>query len=684
MPTQSLAEGGDAITRHACCIEFLKSTAGELTSRCLADVASLEDWRRKRPHLLRELLYVLGLDSLPKRTPLRAACTGLIERAGYRIEKLVFQSMPGLYVTGNLYLPSERPGALPAILYVCGHSPHPLGAKHDYQDRARWFAQHGYVCLVLDTLEFGEVAGIHHGIHDLNMWQWLSLGYTPVGVEVWNAIRGLDYLAARPEVDRTRIGMTGISGGGAVTWYTAAVDQRVAAAVPVCSTYTFGSQAHHWVAAGQCDCIYFHNTFLRDFPMVGALIAPRPLLICSGMRDQDFPPDGYHEVFRRVKRIYDLYAQGEGSDRIREVDDDVGHADAPLLRRAARQWMNCWLKDSPSPLPVEPGEHLRPETPEELACLSELPAGAINYHIHERFVPTARLRIPSSLGQWQERRQALMAHLRDKVFRWFATEKAPFGAKVVSRDGGWVARYADYREVIFTSETGVPIRAQLLSPRDASPAAPLLVYVKRAGDSIYPYDFDELLPVLGRYTVVILNPRLTEHPIQASEYAEIERTASWVGRSVAAMQVWDIMRAVAWVTEDEAALPPSISLYGRGHMAILALYAALFNERVTQVVLSEPPASHRQGPALLNVLRITDIPEVAGAFAPRQLTFLGKIPSGFALTRKVYRLCGQQSRLNSATSLPAALQVWRYPLRHRGGTARAPGVPEPSALGRWQ
>src|SRR5439155_518737 len=110
-------------------------------------------------------------------------------------------------------------------------------------DRAIWFASHGFACLVLDTLEFGEVAGIHHGTHDLNMWHWLSLGYTPAGVEVWNAIRALDYLATRPEVDKQRIGLTGISGGGAMTWYTAAVDERIGAAAPVCSTFTFGSKA---------------------------------------------------------------------------------------------------------------------------------------------------------------------------------------------------------------------------------------------------------------------------------------------------------------------------------------------------------------------------------------------------------------------------------------------------------
>jgi dienelactone hydrolase len=622
---------------------------------------------------------MLGLDPMPKRTPLRAQITGVLERPGQRIEKIVFQSMPGLYVTGNLYVPRKPSGALPTILYACGHSPHPLGAKQDYQDRALWFVSHGYVCLVLDTLEFGEVAGLHHGMHDLNLWNWVSLGYTPVGVEVWNAIRALDYLETRPEVDRKRIGMTGISGGGAVTWYTAALDERIAAAAPVCSTYTFGSQAAHWVAAGQCDCIYFHNTFLRDFPMVGALIAPRPLLICSGRRDVDFPPDGYHEVFRRVKGAYALYAGSGSSDRVMEVDDDVGHADAPRLRKAVREWMNRWLKDDTVPLVVEPADETKPETAEDLACLSRLPSDAINYHIHDAFIPTARPKTPASLAQWQERRREVVTQLRDKVFRWFPAAKVPFETKVTSSDGGWAARYADYKEVVFTSELGVPIRAQLLRPRDRPPEPPLLIHVKRAGDSIYPLDLDELLPVLGRYTVLILNPRLTEHPVSAFEYAEIERTASWTGRSIAAMQVWDILRAVAWAIEEERISPPSVSVYGKGEAGILGLYAGLFEERITRLVLGGPPASHWQGPALLNVLRITDIPEVAGALAPRHLSFLGKVPRAFAFTRKVYQLYGQEARLESAASLAEALQVWRYPARVGG--AEAQDGPAPRGTG---
>src|ERR1041385_2465158 len=318
----SLVAQESAAQRHTMATNQLKQIAAGISAQCLSEIRTLDDWKKQRPALRQQLLYMLGLDPLPARTPLKAQLTGRLDRGAYRVEKVVFQSLPGFYVTGNFYLPKDAAQPAPTILYLCGHSAHPLGAKVEYQDRALWFASHGYPCLVLDTLEFGEVAGIHHGTHNLNMWHWLSLGYTPAGVEVWNAIRALDYLATRPEVDKRRIGLTGISGGGAMTWYTAALDDRIAVAAPVCSTLTFGSQASHWIASGQCDCIYYHNTYGWDFPVLGALIAPRPLLMISGRKDTIFPPDGYHAAFQKAKRIYDLYAGGD-SDRIREFDDDV-------------------------------------------------------------------------------------------------------------------------------------------------------------------------------------------------------------------------------------------------------------------------------------------------------------------------------------------------------------------------
>src|SRR5438270_748637 len=219
------------------------------------------------------------------------------------------------------------------------------------------------------------------------MWHWLSLGYTPAGVEVWNAIRALDYLETRPEVDMKCVGITGISGGGAMSWYIPALDDRISVTSPVCGTFTYGSQAAHWRAFGQCDCIYYPNAYRLDLTAVAALIAPRPLLFCGGQNDPDFPPDGTRAVYEGARRIYGLYDQ---ADRVHEVDAAVGHTDAPLFLQEVRQWMNRWLKNDPAPVPLPEGEPQRPESPETLACLDQLPRDAINHRIHDQFVPVAR------------------------------------------------------------------------------------------------------------------------------------------------------------------------------------------------------------------------------------------------------------------------------------------------------
>ena len=614
-----MGQGGVA-ERHEQATNQLKRAAMEVSERCLTNIQKLADWQSARPELRRQLRDSLGLEPLPKRTRLRARITGRLEREHYTIEKVVFESMPGLLVTGNFYIPKGVELPVPAILYLCGHAPHPCGAKFNYQDRAVAFARDGFACLIIDTLEFGEAPGIHHGLHDLNMWHWLSLGYSPAGVEVWNAMRALDYLESRREVDSGRIGLTGISGGGAMTWYTAALDERVAAAVPVCSTYTFGSQAKNWRAWGQCDCIYFHNPYGLDFPVVGALIAPRPLLMISGRKDADFPPEGYHEVFRRAKRIYEFYKSG---DRVRELDDDVGHSDTPEFRRAAREWMRRWLQNDSTPLPES--AELPLESAEDLACLDRVPADALNFKIHNEFIRTAQ----TTKRPGKARRAEIITELKEQVFRWFPKGRIPFETEVSRNSGGWVARYANYKDVTFQTEPSVRVRGQFFSPTNATASTPLLLYVKRPSDSIYAMDFDELLPVLGTHRVLILNSRFTEKPVSASEYRDIQMTAAWSGRTIAALQTWDILRALDWVRDVEKLAPASMVIYGKDEMGVLALYAALLNERVTKVILNNPPASHWDGPALLNVLRITDIPEIVALLGPRRVLSITKLPEEF-------------------------------------------------------
>src|SRR5262249_10411765 len=162
------------------------------------------------------------------RTPLRAAVTGTMERDDFAVEKLHFQSVPGLYVTCNLYRPKDARGRLPAVVLLVGHYDRGRnGHKAFMQDHGMWFAKNGYVCLIIDTLTRGEIRGEHLGTYRFGRWWWQSRGYTPAGVECWNGIRAIDYLVSRPDVDADRIGVTGLSGGGAGTYWLAATDDRV-------------------------------------------------------------------------------------------------------------------------------------------------------------------------------------------------------------------------------------------------------------------------------------------------------------------------------------------------------------------------------------------------------------------------------------------------------------------------
>ncbi|MBL9174666.1 MAG: acetylxylan esterase [Verrucomicrobiales bacterium] len=642
--------GEDAGSRYAAATNQLRQLAAAMTERCLTSVATAADWRRERPELKRQLASMLGLDPLPPRSPLRASVTGTLDRPGYRVEKVVFQSSPGLYVTGNFYVPRDISTPAPTILYLCGHSVHPHGAKTQYQDRILWFATHGYCVLALDTLEFGEVPGIHHGTHNLSLWNWLSLGYTPAGVEVWNGMRALDWLSERPEVDSQRIGVTGISGGGAISWYLAALDERVAAAAPSCSTYTYGSQAAHWLASGQCDCIYYPNTYRWDFPVVAALIAPRPLLITSGRRDPIFPPDGYHEVYQRGRRIYELLG---ASDHIREVDGDVGHSDPPLFLNSSREWMNRWFRGDSTP--VTGTNSPAGEDPALLAVLTSPPADASNYRIHREFTTPMKPQVPDSLDAWERRKAEVLTQLRDRVFRWFPSEAIPFATHRVGGPAGWAGRYAEGRQVTFETEPGVRLYAQIFKAAAHTPAAPLVIRVKGPGENVYGSDFDEITPLLGRCHALILQPRFTETDLRASEYTDLERTAAWLGRTIAGMQVWDVLRTVEWIWSEEKLRPERIILYGRRDLGAVALYAALLDPRIHEVVLMDPPSSHWQSPALLNVLRVTDLPEVAAALAPRRITLLSAFPQESEFARTVYKLSGAEGEYRQAPSLPEAV-----------------------------
>jgi dienelactone hydrolase len=334
-----------------------------------------------------------------------------------------------LYVTGNLYRPAQvKEGErLPAILYVCGHSGRGRnGNKVAYQSHGIWFARHGYVCLVVDTLQLGEIAAKHHGTYNLGRWWWHSRGYTPAGVEAWNGVRGIDYLVSRSDVDPGRIAVTGISGGGAATFWVAAADDRVKVAVPVSGMADLESYLPNRVINGHCDCMFLYNTFQWPWTRIAGLVAPRPMLFVNSDKDPIFPMDANERIINRLERLYSLY---ETSDRVDAVVSVGGHAYREDIRQAAFRFINAHLKGDSRPVDDSemdivseggnPGPY--PIPPEKLRVFptdADLPADEINTKADEVFVPMAMVAVPEA-GKFEAWKKPLVAELKRVSFGYF-------------------------------------------------------------------------------------------------------------------------------------------------------------------------------------------------------------------------------------------------------------------------
>ena len=337
-------------------LSSLARRARAVSQASLASLPSPEAWLASLATRRQQWLEMLGLFPFPERTPLKAEVTGVLERGDYVVEKIHFQCLPGAYVVGNLYRPARVQGRLPAVLYLCGHTKGKVNPT--YQANPRWFGQHGYVALVLDPIQLGESQGMHHGTYHCGRWDWYSRGYAPAGTEVWNAMRALDYLASRPDVDPERMGVTGLSGGGAMSWFLGAADERVRVVVPVCQTGSIEHLVSDRAVDGHCDCAFWINTYGWCTPDLGALIAPRALLVASGTEDVLWRPYAFRDVLHRIRHLYQALGVPE---KVELVEDLSPHGYTPKLRKAIFEWFNRYLKGDSAPVEDDVTDFVEPE-----------------------------------------------------------------------------------------------------------------------------------------------------------------------------------------------------------------------------------------------------------------------------------------------------------------------------------
>ena len=270
----------------------------------------------------------------PERTPLNPQITGKVKRPGYTIEKIIIESRPGFPVTMNFYLPDDIDGKIPAMMIVSGHAGD--GKLHEnYQPLCHTFAQNGCAALIVDPIHQGERmqlrdAGRHDlcDTHNIINRHLKSIGDYFGSWRVWDGIRAMDYLCSRPEIDTSRIGITGNSGGGTMTTLLSAVDSRYAAAAPGCYITSFLRNVENELPA---DGEQMYPGFAVDGGEMADLLiaaAPRPLTVLAQALDQ-FDPRGTKESFAEVRKIYELLG---AEDNARLFVGPDRHCYSPLMR----------------------------------------------------------------------------------------------------------------------------------------------------------------------------------------------------------------------------------------------------------------------------------------------------------------------------------------------------------------
>ena len=581
----------------------------------------------------------------PEHTPLHGRTVGSFERDGYRVEKVLYESRPELHVPANLYIPKQGVPPYPAVLFQMGHSRNGK-AYIPYQRCCQGLVRLGYVVLAFDPMGQGErvyypgADGVNSRLaspdneHTVPGKQMLLLGDTSTRWQVWDAVRSLDYLAALPMVDAKRIGTTGQSGGGTLSMFLMAVDDRLAAAV-VCSGNTENVACANFIPPGSTDDAE------QDFVGSGPLgfdrwdtmypFAPKPLLVTVSDKDffgtysPDYITSGWEE-FQKLQKVYDLLGH---ADRIAWSDSPLPHELAYDTRLKVYNWFERWLKGSEKPVEQEP-----PVGPEEDRTLWVAESGSV--------VRTFASQTPFAMNKARTVEKT-PADLR-ALIGVAEPSRAPLSTlrKVPSRE-------VDVEAVEVQSAAQVWVPGWLFLPRGRKSDKPIVLALDPGGRNRQWSEGQlyQSLAVRG-YPVCVpdlrgigdLRPEFGRgNPGQAEEH-EREDEYAWAGlifgRPLVGQRVSDILALVAGCKKHPALEGRRVVLAARGKLTVPALFAAALEKDISEIYLAGGLVSFRNvldteaydcsfASFVPGLLRHTDLPDVAATVAPRHVTLAGTV-----------------------------------------------------------
>ncbi|MGC8878774.1 MAG: alpha/beta hydrolase family protein [Anaerolineae bacterium] len=694
-------------------LDFIEAYAAHLAAQ-LPYPESQADWLVRATEVATRLRCSLGLDRLaPYRTPLNAQVVGVLPRIGYNIEKVIYETLPDLWVAAHVYVPADLRKPAPAILFAPGHWMENGKLEPDIQVCCANLALRGFVVLVYDPIGQGERLGdwMEHG-----HLEPLLVGVSQAGLMVWESMRALDYLLSRPEVDGVRVGMTGASGGGLNTFYTSALDARIAASVPVCFVTTFyqmmtAERDRNWEdGVDLCNQVPEVMAY-AEMSDIGGLFAPKPLCLIAAQHDWMFPIAGTRAVYQRMQEIYGFYG-AEHNVQLVEVDDEHGYSQP--MREAMYGWMMRWLQGegNGTPLPERTCDPLPAPYPPALTYIApperaDLPilrqrgdyphenpgwcftsahapsCGAAIARLTQRLAADLPAPALPETATWPAQRAEWLTHIRALLGRM-----PPHHPLVKDRTYNQVLHQGLFAErVVFESEPGIELPAMFLAPAEWQRYVPVVICVdewgKQAG--VEAGIVDALLQV-GLAVLAVDVRGVGETTVSDFEAAT---NALMSDRPLFGQRVWDVLRVVDYlwrriyigVQIDKG----RIGCLGRGLGGLWCLYAAALDERLAASVLWEVPLSYRDliverpgfppSAYLFDALHHGDLPQVMALVAPRPMLIVDPVDGVRApLTESASaaKLEWPRHVYTQVIARPHAWQVWATP----GGTS-------PSELATW-
>lgn len=546
---------------------------------------------RQRQERIRKTV-IANLGGLPASdTPLNARMTGTVEGEGFRIEKVIFESRPRNYVTANLYLPAQHTGRTGAVLFLSGH--HDAGkAFPEHQNVCQTLVKAGLVVLAQDPVGQGERSSYYDPAtkrtdiavgpleHDYAGAQCRFLGDTLARYMLHDAMRGIDYLISRPEVDPAKIGVTGNSGGGTQTSLMMLTEPRIAAAAP--ATFITSRDAYQRTGQAQ-DAEQIWPGFTAagfDHEDILLAMAPKPVCVLAATSDF-FPIEGTRRMVTRARRIWEMSRR---STALELVEDDSTHAyTAKLARTAARFFAQHLLGRSVEFTGFEP----KPFPPNQLQCTKSEQVRGDFADAEFVFDATAALLKEAAAA----RRAAAPSDRKTRARDWLRTqvmrdrEKNPLNPRRIDRGreaGDFIVETA-----LWWSQPNLENFGMLIRPRtSASANVPVTVAIWKEGtDAISRHaDWIETESIRGRAVFVVnlagMGP-LKPDPINGGGMTEFFGTwhkltddLEWMGDSMVALRTFEALKALEVLAIWPELSRDDVRYYAEGRVGVHAKLAA--------------------------------------------------------------------------------------------------------------